>query len=229
MSAPRQGAEVALVDVEKRFGRTDVLRGVTLSIGSGQSAAILGPSGCGKTTVLRVLAGFEAADRGTVAVGGEVVDGGGDGARTWIPAHRRGVGYLPQEGALFPHLTVAGNVAFGLPRGSDRRRRVPELLDLVALHQELADRRPDQLSGGQQQRVALARALAAEPRVLLLDEPFASLDADLRAAMRETVHGLLRRTGVTTIFVTHDMADVDGFADAVYRMRDGRVEPMLAT
>ena len=223
-------AEVTLRGVRKRFGATEVLRGLDLHVGSGESVAILGASGCGKTTVLRAIAGFEPVDAGTVSVDGTVVDGGVDAGgssqgagRRWVPAHRRGVGYLPQEGALFPHLTVGGNVAFGLPRGADRDKRVAQLLQLVALEPGMRIRRPDQLSGGQQQRVALARALAAEPRVLLLDEPFSGLDADLRDGMRETVHQLLRATAVTTILVTHDPADAIGYVDRLIVMRDGRL------
>jgi iron(III) transport system ATP-binding protein len=217
-------ADVALEEVHKRFGVTPVLQGVDLRVASGHGVAILGPSGCGKTTILRAIAGFEPIDRGSIAVGDTLVDVRRDAERpVWVPAHRRGVGYLPQEGALFPHLTVAGNVAFGLPKGADREQRVTELLELVSLDPAMRTRRPDQLSGGQQQRVALARALAAEPRVLLLDEPFSGLDPDLRDGMRETVHRLLQATRVTTILVTHDAADARGYVDRLLAMRDGRL------
>jgi len=218
-------ADVALAGVHKAFGTTEVLHGVDLRVASGGSVGILGPSGCGKTTVLRLIAGFEAADLGSIAIGGQIVDAQVDHQTTWVPAYRRGVGYLPQEGALFPHLTVEGNIAFGLPRGSDRPRRVRELLDLVALDPKLARRRPDELSGGQQQRVAVARALGAEPRVILLDEPFSGLDVGLRDDLRTAVHSLLRAAAVTTIVVTHDIADVAGYADRVVLMRDGRILP----
>jgi iron(III) transport system ATP-binding protein len=222
-------ADVTLEAVRKRFGETSVLEGVDLHLESGHGVAILGPSGCGKTTILRAIAGFEPIDSGSIAVGGTQVDSRRDGERpVWVPAHRRGVGYLPQEGALFPHLSVGGNVAFGLPKGADRERRVTELLELVALDPGMRARRPDQLSGGQQQRVALARALAAEPRVLLLDEPFSGLDPDLRDDMRETVHRLLRTTRVTTILVTHDAADARGYVDRVLAMRDGRLIEVAA-
>ena len=218
-------ADVVLAGVHKAFGTTEVLHGIDLRVASGGSVGILGPSGCGKTTVLRLIAGFEAADLGSIAIGGQVVDAQVDHQTTWVPAYRRGVGYLPQEGALFPHLTVEGNIAFGLPKGSDRPRRVRELLELVALDPKLARRRPDELSGGQQQRVAVARALGAEPRVILLDEPFSGLDLGLRDELRKAVHALLRAAAVTTIVVTHDIEDVAGYADRVVLMHDGRIAP----
>ncbi|UER54973.1 ABC transporter ATP-binding protein [Kineosporiaceae bacterium SCSIO 59966] len=207
----------------KAFGSTEVLHGLDLDVPSGQLAAVLGPSGCGKTTLLRVVAGFERADAGEVHLGGRLLAGPG----VHVPPERRGIGVVPQEGALFPHLTVAENVAFGLPRrgtGSARRRRerVRDLLALVGLG-DLGDRMPSQLSGGQQQRVALARALAPDPALVLLDEPFSALDAGLRAAVREDVRTALRATGATGLLVTHDQEEALSTADLVAVVRDGVV------
>ena len=209
--------------LRKSFGETPVLRGVDLDVPSGAFAAVLGPSGCGKTTLLRVIAGFETADSGEVRVGDRVVAGPGRA----LPPERRRVGVVPQEGALFPHLSVAENVAFGLPhRGRDaarrRRERVGELLDLVGLA-DLSGRMPSQLSGGQQQRVALARALAPGPDVVLLDEPFSALDAGLRAALREDVRDALQAIGATGVLVTHDQEEALSIADQVAVMREGVV------
>jgi iron(III) transport system ATP-binding protein len=205
--------------VEKRFGTVAVLQGVDLDVPAGVVAALLGESGSGKTTLLRVVAGFERIDRGVVRVGGEVVD---DGRRVTAPERRR-VGYVPQEGALFPHLTVERNVAFAFGRAARRQRDgVQELLELVGLA-GLGRRYPHQLSGGQQQRVALARALAASPRAILLDEPFSSLDRELRASVRAEVLGVLRETETTTLFVTHDAGEALGSADQVAVLLDGRI------
>ena len=162
----------------KSYADTPVLRGVSLAVVPGSLAAILGASGAGKTTLLRVIAGFEPADAGTIELGGQVVDSGQSRGR--VPPERRHIGFVPQDGALFPHLTVHGNVAFGLPRSARHGPFVDELLELVGLS-ALGGRYPHELSGGQQQRVAIARALAPRPRLVLLDEPFASLDASLRA------------------------------------------------
>jgi iron(III) transport system ATP-binding protein len=211
-------AEVILDDLSLSFGPVQVLEKLNLAVPDGLTLAVVGPSGCGKTTMLRLIAGFEVPDAGTISIDGRVVAGD-----TWVPAHLRRIGYVPQDGALFPHLTVAQNIVFGLPRGANRRRRLADLLDLVSLDPELADRRPDQLSGGQQQRVALARALAVDPSLMLLDEPFAALDADLRAETRGAVRDLLRAAGVTTIVVTHDPGDAMEFADDVAVMADGRI------
>ncbi|WP_420820342.1 ABC transporter ATP-binding protein [Specibacter cremeus] len=206
--------------VRKAFGSTSVLAGVDLAVAQGRSTAIVGPSGSGKTTLLRLIAGFESPDSGTIALGGETVAGGG----TWVPAHKRSVGYVAQDGALFPHLTVGQNVAFGLPeRGRAAAARVAELLEMVSMDPQYAKRRPHQLSGGQQQRVALARALARRPGLMLLDEPFSALDAGLRVATRRAVAKTLTDAGVTTILVTHDQAEALSFADQVAVMRDGRL------
>ncbi|MGH2904473.1 MAG: ABC transporter ATP-binding protein [Solirubrobacteraceae bacterium] len=204
-------------DLHKGFGAHSVLAGLHLEVPAGSFTAILGPSGSGKTTLLRLLAGFQAPDRGSVEIGARVVDGKGTHVR---PEHRR-IGYVPQEGGLFPHLTVRGNVAFGLPR-AERRKGVDGLLELVGLT-DLARRYPHQLSGGQQQRVALARALAVKPEVVLLDEPFASLDAHQRSSVRDEVARILRESATTTLLVTHDQDEALSLADLVAVLRDGRI------
>jgi iron(III) transport system ATP-binding protein len=204
----------------KAFGTTPVLTGVDLHVPGGSLTALLGPSGCGKTTLLRLIAGFDDPDSGTVALGDRVVAGEGRS----VAARRRGIGFVPQEGGLFPHLTVAGNISFGLPRRQRRDGgRVRELLRLVGLDAALADRSPHQLSGGQQQRVALARALAPEPSLVLLDEPFSSLDAGLREETRLAVSTALVATGATAVLVTHDQAEALSMADQVAVLRGGRL------
>ncbi len=196
-----------------------VLHGVDLTVAHGAVTAVLGPSGCGKTTLLRVIAGFHRPDAGEVRLDGRLVAGGG----TDVPPERRRVGLVPQDGALFEHLTVAGNVGFGLPRRAPgRRARIAEMLELVGLA-ELADRRPRELSGGQQQRVALARALAPAPSLVLLDEPFSALDAALRAEIRDQVRAVLRAAGATAVLVTHDHVEALGLADRLVVLRAGRV------
>ncbi len=201
--------------VDKAFGRTRAVDGATLSVPHGELVALLGPSGSGKTTLLRVIAGFEEPDAGRVAIAGRAV--AGDGA--WVePEHRR-IGMVFQDGALFPHLTVERNVAFG----ASRRERVAECLALVGLEARAASY-PHELSGGERQRVALARALAADPEVVLLDEPFASLDAGLRDALRAEVAGILREAGTSALLVTHDQAEALSLAGTVAVMREGRVE-----
>lgn len=202
----------------KSYGHVPVLCGVDLSVHAGTLTAILGPSGCGKTTLLRLIAGLERPDEGTVAVGDTVV---ADRAVA-LPPERRGLGYVAQEGAIFPHLDVAGNVGFGLPRAKRRSGRVEEMLDLVGLS-GLGRRLPHQLSGGQQQRVALARALAPAPALVLLDEPFAALDAGLRATMRADVRAALSATGTTALLVTHDQTEALSLADRVAVLRRGRL------
>ena len=204
--------------VSKHFGDVAAVAGASLCVERGETVALLGPSGCGKSTLLRVVAGFHRPSAGRVVVGDRVV---ADRA-TSVPPERRRVGIVPQEGALFPHLTVAENVGFGLRRGGARQTRVDELLELVGLT-GLAARRPAELSGGQQQRVAVARALAPGPAVLLLDEPFSSLDAGLRADVRAEMRAALRATGATAVLVTHDQEEALGMADAVAVMRGGRI------
>jgi iron(III) transport system ATP-binding protein len=208
----------ALTGVHKSFGpNAPVLTGVDLSIESGTLTAILGASGSGKTTLLRILAGFERVDAGVVAIGEATVD---DGRRFVVPEKRR-IGYVPQEGALFPHLPVSRNIGFGLRgRRSSGSDRVAELIELVGLG-GLSERYPHELSGGQQQRVALARALAISPSLVLLDEPFSSLDAALRASVRTDVAHVLRSAGATALLVTHDQDEALSMADRVAVLRDG--------
>lgn len=213
----RRGGGLTISGVHKSFGSHQVLAGADLDVPPGQLTAILGSSGSGKTTLLRVVAGFERADGGTVTVDGEVVE---DDDRH-LPPERRHIGYVPQEGALFPHLNVAANIGFGLPR-AQRRRRVGELLDLIGLG-DLQHRYPHELSGGQQQRVALARALATRPAMVLLDEPFSSLDAALRSSVREDVARVLAESGTTTVLVTHDQDEALSMADQVAVLRNGVV------
>ena len=203
--------------VEKSFD-APVLTGLDLDVPVGSLVALLGPSGCGKTTLLRIVAGFERAQAGTVEVGGELVEGPG---RT-VPPERRRVGIVPQEGALFPHLSVHDNVAFGLSRAERRGSRPDEVLDLVGLAGAGA-RMPHELSGGQQQRVAVARALAPRPSLVLLDEPFSALDAGLRAQVRSEVRASLRAAGASAVLVTHDQQEALSVADVVAVVRDGKV------
>ena len=211
---------LAVSDLRKSFGRTEVLRGVDLEVAPGSLAAVLGPSGCGKTTLLRLVAGFDAPDAGVVTIGGRTVSNGPRG----LPPEQRGVGFVPQEGGLFPHLTVAANVTFGLPwRARRARSRVAELLELLGLEVAYADRYPHQLSGGQQQRVAVARALAPRPPVVLLDEPFSALDAGLRAETRQAVAAALAATATTAVLVTHDQAEALSVAQQIAVMRRGRL------
>ncbi|MFP3991745.1 ABC transporter ATP-binding protein [Streptomyces sp. E11-3] len=219
--APPQ-TDLRITGLTKSYDDTTgrVLDGLDLTVPHGQLAAVLGPSGCGKTTMLRIVAGFLRADAGTVEVGGRLVAGPG----THLAPERRRVGIVPQEGALFPHLSVARNVAFGLtgtPR-SERRARTAEMLELVGLG-GYGDRMPHELSGGQQQRIALARALAPAPALVLLDEPFNALDSALRAGVRADVRAALRATGATGVLVTHDQQEALSCADLVAVVRGGRV------
>jgi iron(III) transport system ATP-binding protein len=211
--------QLAVAGLHKAFGPHPVLAGLDLEVPAGSVTAILGPSGSGKTTLLRLLAGFERADAGTITIGDRVVDGPDAG---YVPPERRQLGYVPQEGALFPHLSVAANVGFGLPARQRRGPRTAELLATVGLA-GLGARYPHQLSGGQQQRVALARALAIRPEVVLLDEPFASLDAHLRASVRADVQRICRTAGTTVILVTHDQDEALSMADRVAVLRDGQI------
>lgn len=205
--------------LRRAFGSTVALDGLDLTVHPGELLALLGPSGCGKTTALRILAGFETHDSGEVLVDGRDV--------TRIPAHKRDAGMVFQSYSLFPHLTAADNVAFGLKmRGSsksERRNRAMELLELVGLPQR-AEHYPHQMSGGQQQRIALARALALQPRVLLLDEPLSALDAKVRLNLREEIRRLQQDLGITTLFVTHDQEEALSMADRVAVLRAGRLE-----
>ncbi|MEA2269983.1 MAG: iron(III) transport system ATP-binding protein [Solirubrobacteraceae bacterium] len=209
-------ASVELHNVTKRFGATVAADRVSLSVPSGEFVALLGPSGCGKTTLLRLIAGFMMPDEGAVVVGGQTVAG-----PTWVPPERRRVGMVFQDYALFPHLTVAENVGFGLPR---RRRAAgtAEALALVGLDR-IGGRYPHELSGGQQQRVALARALAPEPTTVLLDEPWSNIDPLLRGAMRDDIARILRTAGVTAVLVTHDQEEAFSLADRIALMDAGRI------
>src|SRR3954447_1221922 len=220
----RRAAEVRLERVEKSFdGRTRVVDRIDLVVHPGEFFALLGPSGCGKTTTLRMIAGFEIPDDGHIRCGGEDI--------TDMPVHQRDMGMIFQSYALFPHRTVAENVAFGLRmRGIDKteiKDRVTQALHQVAL-EGYEDRRPAQLSGGQQQRVALARAIVIRPRVLLCDEPLAALDRKLRQSMQIELKQLQEQLGVTTIFVTHDQEEAMTISDRIAVMNAGRIEQIGA-
>jgi iron(III) transport system ATP-binding protein len=210
---------LSLTEVSVSFGGTGVLRDVSLEVPHGTRIALVGASGSGKTTLLRAIAGFARPDAGTIALDGRRL-AGPDGS---VPAHRRRIGYVAQDGALFPHLSVARNIAFGLRRRERTAERVRELLALTSLDPAFADRMPHQLSGGQQQRVALARALAQRPRVILLDEPFSALDTGLRAATRAAVVDVLERSGVTAVLVTHDQEEALTFGHQVGVLVGGRL------
>jgi iron(III) transport system ATP-binding protein len=212
--------ELSIAGLAKSFGQNSVLRGVDLDVASGSLVAILGPSGSGKTTLLRLLCGFERADEGTIRIGGHLVSG----PALHVPPERRHIGYVAQEGALFPHLSVADNIVFGLPQDQRRaRHRVGELLELVGLPAEYARRPPQALSGGEQQRVAVARALAPSPALVLLDEPFSSLDAALRAETRQAVASALGAVGATALLVTHDQPEALSMGDRVAVLWEGRL------
>jgi iron(III) transport system ATP-binding protein len=219
-------AALALEGVTRRFSELVVVDDLDLEVAAGSLTALLGPSGCGKTTTLRLVAGLDVPDAGTIAVHGTTVAGPG----TFVPPERRRIGLVFQDHALFPHLSVVDNIAFGLDHldASARRARCHEMLELVGLDTAQGARLPSQLSGGQQQRVALARALAPEPRVLLLDEPFSNLDAGLRASVREEVRAILAVTGTTAVVVTHDQTEALSLADKVAVMDRGRLH-QLAT
>ncbi|QOR70386.1 ABC transporter ATP-binding protein [Ruania alkalisoli] len=214
---------VTVQDLRKRFGATRALDGVDLRVETGELLAVLGPSGCGKTTLLRCLAGFERPDSGSITLADQIVTD----HRRHVPAHRRRVSVVPQEGALFPHLSVGENVGFGLTPGRGRSDsaaavRVEEVLELVGLNGS-ANRMPHELSGGQQQRVAVARALAPRPPLILLDEPFSALDAGLRSGLRRDIRDALHADGATAVLVTHDQGEALSMADQIAVMRDGSI------
>lgn len=213
---------VAWCAVSKRYGARVALDSFSLAVATGERIALIGPSGCGKTTALRLLAGFETPDTGAVQIDGRTVSENG---RVLVAPEDRGLGMVFQDLALWPHLSVRGNLEFGLKArrvsASERKRRVREVLALVRLESEL-DLRPDQLSGGQQQRVALARALVGETRVVLMDEPLSSLDPDLRAALRSEILGLHARLGFTLILVTHDREEAAELAARVVSLEPAR-------
>ena len=208
---------ISCAGLTKAFGDAAALDGFDLDVAPGTILGLLGPSGSGKTTALRVIAGFEHPDAGTVAIAGRTVAGNG----AWVPPEQRRVGMVFQDYALFPHLDVAGNVGYGL-KGSEKTERTAEVLDLVGLS-ELPHRMPHELSGGEQQRVALARALAPRPEVVLLDEPFSNLDAPQRDRVRRDVRTILIEAKATAVFVTHDQEEALSISDQVAVMRDGRV------
>lgn len=209
---------IRCTNVTKRFGSVMAVDQVDLTVAPGEFLGLLGPSGCGKTTFLRLIAGFEVPDTGTIDIGDVRVVG----PQRWIQPERRRVGMVFQNYALFPHMTVAENVAYGVRKWPDQRERVGNALRLVGLD-GLSVRMPHELSGGQQQRVALARALAPEPDVILMDEPFSNLDVALRARIRAETREILDRAGATVIFVTHDQEEALSLADRVAVMWDGRI------
>ncbi|MEO9190524.1 MAG: ABC transporter ATP-binding protein [Acetobacteraceae bacterium] len=218
-------AELRIAGLMKSFRGHPVLRGVDLEVPTGELVAILGASGSGKTTLLRLLSGFEHADGGTIEVDGKVLSGPG----VHVPPEQRRIGYVAQEGALFPHLSVEGNVLFGLPAAMRRERaRTGALLELVGLPAAYASRPPHELSGGEQQRVALARALAPNPRIVLLDEPFSALDAGARVETRETVVAALATAGATALLVTHDQSEALSIGQRVAVLRDGALVQVAA-
>jgi len=216
-------ASLVVTDVAKRFGSHQAVDGVSLEVGVGDAVVILGQSGCGKTTLLRLIAGLEVPDKGEIFLNGTNVAGPG---RSIVPPHQRGIGFVFQDLALWPHLTVWKNLEFVLgsvkaPRG-ERQARIHQALTLVRI-ESLSARYPHELSGGEQQRVALARALVGQPRLLLLDEPLSSLDPELRTALRSELSRLQRDLRVTMVYVTHDADDAAALADCVAEMRAGRI------
>lgn len=212
-----QGVQKSFSSGRADASRVDVLRGADLQVERGSLVAVLGPSGCGKTTLLRLVAGFERPDAGVIELDGEPISAPG----VHVHPERRRIGVVPQEGAVFPHLTVAGNVGFGLARPR-RASTVETMLELVGLT-GLGSRMPHELSGGQLQRVALARALAPSPALVLLDEPFAALDTALRASVRAQVREAIAAVGATAVLVTHDQEEALSVADEVAILRQGRV------
>ena len=211
--------------VRKSYGAVTVLGGINLHVAAGSRTAIVGPSGSGKTTLLRIIAGFEVPDAGTVTLGDKRMANGPDA----VPAHQRGIGFVPQDGALFPHLNVADNVGFGLARSLPGRvERIAELMDMVSLDTAMLSRRPHELSGGQQQRVALARAIVAEPRVLLFDEPLSNLDSELRESLCVEMSRLLRQLGITAVYVTHDRREAELLADRIVHLSAGSIAAVRA-
>lgn len=211
---------LSLHNIGKSYHGVKILDDVCLQVAEGSRTAIVGPSGSGKTTLLRIIAGFEVPDSGQLQLQGNTLAAD----KIWIPAHQRRIGFVPQDGALFPHFTVAGNIGFAL-KGSKREKQhhIDKLMDMVALDRRLAKLWPHELSGGQQQRVALARALSQQPTLMLLDEPFSALDTGLRATTRKAVTELLSEAGIATILVTHDQAEALSFADQLAVMGNGRL------
>ena len=218
-----RAAAVAIRNVTKRFGSHQALDDVTVDVLTAESVVILGPSGCGKTTLLRLIAGLEVPDTGEISLAGRRV---AEAGRNLVPPYRRQLGFVFQDLALWPHLTVRRNLQFvleslNMPR-AERTRRIHDAVTLVRIG-AFTERYPHELSGGEQQRVALARALVGSPRILLLDEPLSSLDAELRAAMRSELARLQRSLALSTVYVTHDREDAAVLADRIIEMRAGRI------
>ncbi len=217
--------QITFDSVTQRFEQVTAVDAVSFRIEQGECFFLLGPSGCGKTTVLRMIAGFGVPDSGRILFDGVIVNN--------LPPHKRNTGMVFQQYALWPHMTVYRNIEFGLtspgrnPGGAERRRRVQRIMDIARI-EELAERKPNQLSGGQQQRVALARALVVEPGCLLLDEPLSNLDARLRIELRVEIKRIMRETGITTVYVTHDQEEALSMADRCAIMRNGRIEQIAA-
>ena len=222
-------AFLRLVEVTKRFDERSVIDCVSLELREGQAMALLGPSGCGKTTLLRLIAGLETPDDGEIWIAGQKVAAKG---RNTVPPRGRNIGFVFQDLALWPHLTVAGNLDFVLQsqrwERRTRRDRVDEVLRMVHMAPH-ADKYPSQLSGGEQQRVAIARALVARSQLLLLDEPLSNLDSDLKSALLEELSVLQRRLSLTTLYVTHDESEARSLADSVVRMKNGRIDEIVVS
>jgi ABC-type Fe3+/spermidine/putrescine transport system ATPase subunit len=221
------GAFLRLVEVTKRYGARSVVDHASLEVAEGEVVALLGPSGCGKTTTLRMIAGLERPDKGEIWIAGERVAAGGESI---VLPRARGIGFVFQDLALWPHMTVAGNVEFvlasaGVPK-PERAGRISEVLRLVRLEQ-FAARHPGQLSGGEQQRAAIARAVVGRPRLLLLDEPLSSLDTELKADLLKELAALQRLLAVTTVYITHDQTEAAGIAHRIALMRAGRIEQVV--
>lgn len=220
-----KGPILRLVGVTKRHGRRAAVQDLSLDVAAGESLAVLGPSGSGKTTLLRLIAGLERPDLGAIWIDDRQVAGNG---RQMVPAYERQVGLVFQDLALWPHLKVRDNVGFVVDSARiskvERAARIDEALNTCRVDSRLAERYPHELSGGEQQRVALARALVGKPRVLLLDEPFSSLDTELRATLRQEFAALQTQLGLTTIYVTHDVDEAAALATRAVIMRDGRLD-----
>ncbi|MDP5026443.1 MAG: ABC transporter ATP-binding protein [Aquiluna sp.] len=208
---------LSLSNITKSFGEGQVLSGISLEVDEGELLAVLGSSGAGKSTLLRLIAGFEKLDSGEIVFDQRVVAGS-----EFVPPEKRHIGIVPQDGALFPHLNVYDNIGFGLPKDQKRDGRIQQLLELIELT-GYEKRKPQELSGGQMQRVALARALAPRPKLVLLDEPFSALDAELRERLRSDVRRIIRAEGVSAILVTHDQEEALSLADQVAVLRQGRI------
>lgn len=223
------GAFLRLLEVTKRFDERSVIERVSLELREGQAMALLGPSGCGKTTLLRLIAGLETPDEGEIWIAGQKVAARG---RNTIPPQVRNIGFVFQDLALWPHLTVAGNLDFALrsQRWEKRMRkdRIDQVLRMVHMAPH-AHKYPSQLSGGEQQRVAIARALVARSQLLLLDEPLSNLDSDLKSTLLEELSALQRRLNLTTLYVTHDKSEATSFAHSVVRMKNGQIDEIVVS